>query len=439
MSEKSMKKLIVKIGEGSKQIQLTQEQIIFESMELTETLSDNDRLEFIGCNPSEFKLQVAGVSMQLKDEPIEVSVNVLGQEPVPLFKGYVDSAERTSNKRIKEIIAYDWLYTLASYDVTEWFNNYVFPATIKKFRTDLFTKIGLEAETITLNCDRFETPTFKDFVDQNADGTIYALDLIKNICQMEGKFGIINRYGKFEFRMMSKWEEGGGSVPSKTLFLPFVLMGGDEMVQKNATFYPTYRRVEFSEHDVKNVKAVEVKQSEKDTLRGFYGSSQRKYRAYGNILTRYADAESGLYQLMSESIYRSIENTMYTPFEAVNIGLPYLEVGDAVEYYVYDFEQSEKKHQDIYTLKTFIILKRQLKGIMSMTDTFSAKGDWTGAGFTSDLKNVNKEDKKLEKQVEKNTSDITDIKGSQLKVESVTALPANPDNNTIYLIQGSAG
>lgn len=431
MSENSRKSLIVKIGEGSKQFQLAPEQIVMESMELTESLSDDENLELVGCNASMFKIQVAKVAKDLEEEIIEVSVDVIGENPIPLFHGVIESADRTANKRIKEIIAYDRLYELSQRDVKDWFNTVTFPLKMKNFRADFFEHIGLDQTETTLGCDEFILTNPKEFVSKNVDEDLTALDVLKNICQMEGKFGIINRYGKFEYRSLELFEPANNKLPQR---LPFILKNTGKVI-KDSTYFPSYRSVDFSDFAVKNIKTVIVKQEESSDIGGYAGYEGRRYKVYGNIFTRYSDEQ--LYEQMAECIQRNIKNIEYTPFESVNIGLPFLEVGDAVQFYAYDFEESEKQGTDVSKLMTFVILKRTLKGIMSMTDNYSAKGQ-RGAQ-SSDFGWKNKEDKQIEKRVEKNENDIKDLQDTAIKVESVKTLPASTDANTIYLIQGTVG
>lgn len=138
-----------------------------------------------------------------------------------------------------------------------------------------------------------------------------------------------------------------------------------------------------------------------------------------------------------------MQGVTYTPFSAECTGLPYLEVGDPVQFYVYDFEQSDKQKKDVFVLKSFYVLSRTLKGIQSLTDTLSAQGEEKQRRFVSDLgvrEDVSTASlkEKTDKQDERIKS-LEDAADTGLKVESVTALPASPDPNTIYLIQGTVG
>lgn len=120
---------------------------------------------------------------------------------------------------------------------------------------------------------------------------------------------------------------------------------------------------------------------------------------------------------------------------------------DVVSFYVYDFKES--KTEDKYKLLYFPVLSRILTGYPSLHDEYSAAGERikkivTDLGVTEEVDQ--EQVKKNTEDIQKNSSDISELGGrvdsievNSLKVESVTTLPAEPDPNTIYLIQGSAG
>ena len=460
--ESENKHLIVTFPEIN--LTLTHSQIRKESMEIKEAILDQESIEFVGCIASQFKLQISSIKKKLKGKKIEVSIytDSTSDKPVKLFSGIVDSDERTGNKRSKEIIAYDMMYSLADEDVTTWFNAQMImlaagkKLTIKQFRNSLFAYLGITQEKRTLVNDSLSIKRLAELeevdegkeeeTDEEEQEKIYALDLIKAICQINGVFGIINRNGKFDYRRLGIGEESDdGAYPGvdpndKTngLYLPFVPGIGVTDLLTDSTFYPSYKSVTYEDYDVHGITRVYVRQSE-DTKAGYAGSDKKyKYIVQGNRFTLGTTKEEK--REIATAILNKVQGVTYTPFSAECTGLPFLEVGDPVQFYVYDFEQSDKQKKDVFVLKSFYVLSRTLKGIQSLTDTLTAQGEEKQRRFVSDLgvrEDVSNE--KLKEKVNQHDSRIQTLEETGLKVESVTALPASPDANTIYLIQGTAG
>lgn len=460
--ESENKHLIVTFPEIN--LTLTRSQIRKETMEIKEAILDQESIEFVGCIASQFKLQISSIKKKLKGKKIEVSIytDSTSDKPVKLFSGIVDSDERTGNKRSKEIKAYDMMYSLADTDVTTWFKTQVAylkmgkKLTVKKFRNELFAFIGLAQKKRTLTNDSFSIKQLVNLVgtedeeeaDEEEEEKIYALDLIKAICQINGVFGIINRNGEMDYRRLGVEDEDDGAYPGvdpndKTngLYLPFVPGIGVTDIITDSTFYPSYKSVTYEDYDVHGITKVYVRQSE-DTKAGYAGSDKKyKYIVQGNRFTLGTTKEEK--REIATAILNKVQGVTYTPYTAECTGLPFLEVGDPVQFCVYDFEESDRQKKDVFTLKSFYVLSRTLKGIQSLTDTLTAQGEEKQRRFVSDLgvrEDVSTASlkEKTDKQDERIKS-LEDAAENGLKVESVTALPALPDANTIYLIQGTVG
>ena len=208
-------------------VTLQESQIQAESLELEESLLEQNSIEFIGCISSCAKISIASVPQKLKNKKIVISIYTdnTQAEPVPLFTGYVVDDKRTSNKRLRNIVAYDEIYSLSDKDVTEWFNTQVAlleagkTITIKQFRNRLFTLLGITQKKATLSNDSFSIKKLTNMVkgeeaDIEEEEKIYALDLIKAICQINGVFGIIGRDGKFVYRRLGvDSENDNGAYP----------------------------------------------------------------------------------------------------------------------------------------------------------------------------------------------------------------------------------
>lgn len=420
--------------------------IYSESMKLNESILDKSSMEFVGCIASSLRIKVHGVKSDLKGKKIEVSINAGETEDITLFHGIVKSAMKQSNKQIKEIVAYDELYTKGNTEVAAWYKSLTFPISLKNLRNSLFNYVGIEQVDISL-------PNDGVVINRQYDpNTLQSLAVIKAICQINGAFGIINRENKFEYRIVGKISDV--PYPSETLFPSDILFPASPTValaaaerkaeEINAESFSFYKKVDYEEYEVKPIDKVTIRQSENEA--GVtYGSGTNNYIIQGNMFT-YGLSNADLIKI-AENVYNSIGGFAYYPFTSDNNGLPFLECGlDAVSYYMIDYENSTSDNV-VYNQQSFYILNREMTGIQNLRDSYKAKGEEYQSEFITDLQtqiDILKRDKKsdIKQQIEDYTYDKSTIDsmfagaGGGLNVESVSALPSSPDENTIYLIQG---
>lgn len=413
-------------------------QIYGQSLLLTEALIDNKKVEFVGCNSSEFKIQISGISQNVKGQKIVVSISADDTEKIPLFVGIVKKAEKQTNKNYKLITAYDELNSKGNLDLAAWYNSLTFPITLKAFRDSLFAYIGLEQETRDLPNDSMTIN--KEY----APTQLRAISVIKAICQINGAFGIINRYGKFEYRILTDFKENVGAYPP--LYPPFYpgvgAVEGEDGTEAKAIGF--YKKVDYEEYSVKPVEKVTIRQTDSE-LGVNYGEGTNNYIIQGNFFTL-NKSESEL-EKIAQNIHGSISGVEFVPFSAENSGYPYLEVGkDAVSYMAYDFEASHKaRTEDVYTEKVFYIFKRTLSGIQALKDVYSVQGEEYQTEFVTDVstqveqikQNLSVEvSNQLEINLPKYTYSKEEVDNMTLKVLSVKEVPTTWQPNTIYLIQG---
>ncbi len=426
------------------------EDIYTESLRLSEKLIDRQSMEFVGCIASMFKISVHGLNYDIKGKKIVVKIWTDGteDEPVTLFNGIVDSAVSQSNKWNKEITAYDELYTRGNTEVAAWYKSLKFPITLKELRDSLFRYIGLEQVETSLPNDGV---TIKKQYDPN---TLQALAVIKAVCQINGAFGIVNRAGKFEYRILGDIKQT--AYPSITLFPSQKLFPSDPSVAVaaasrlasdiGAEYFSFYRRVEYEEYEVKVIDKVTVRQSE-DDAGVTYGSGINNYIVQGNIFT-YGLSKQDL-TAIAKNIYNSIGGFSYYPFQSENNGLPFIECGlDAVSYYVVDWEKTMSGSEVVYEQRPFYVLNRELSGIQALKDSYSAKGEEYQSEFITDLQTqidlIKKKRGVDQNYLDENFYDkgaIDDMfanfeGGGGLKFELVDAPPVNGDDNTLYGILG---
>ncbi len=431
-----------------------------ESMRLKESIMDSNRVEFVGCISSMFEIQVYGVDAKLKNEFVRVSIKTENTESIPLFQGYVDSAQMQSNKNYKKITAYDILHNKGDIDVAAWYESLVFPITLKNLRDSLFNYIGI---------GQVETALPNDNVSINKQydpKSLKSLNVIKAICQINGAFGIINRQGKFEYRILAQ-NIIDAVYPSVSLFpsqglFPTNPDVAEAMAQRiadevQAEAFGFYRKVDFQEYEVKPVDKLTIRQSEEDD--GVtYGNGDNNYIIQANIFT-YGLSDEVLAQI-ARNVYRNVKGVAFRPFKSSNNGLPWVECGlDAVTYYVTNptgtgvIKLSDSTEEQNVT--SFYVFDRELKGIQALSDSYSAQGDEYQSEFITDLQTQIDTIKKntgvnVKDYVNDYVGDYTYDKGTiddmfanfdpgtggGLKFEIVNAPPVNGDENTLYGIIG---
>ena len=126
-------------------ITIAPEDIYEQSQSWTEAIFNKDSIEFVGCISSKYGIKINGLKQDVKGKELIVDMYTEGteDEPVRLFKGIVDSAEKTGNRNVKDIVAYDELYTKGSVDVAAWYKSHKFPDTIRGLRYSLFEFLGI--------------------------------------------------------------------------------------------------------------------------------------------------------------------------------------------------------------------------------------------------------------------------------------------------------
>ena len=134
-----------------------EDDILNESLEVSEVLESNEYLQFTGCSSSKATFTLLGISGNFKGEAVTITIKAGNTETIPLFHGYVDSqTTKDYTTGTCEFTCYDILYTIGQTDVATWYKNLSFPLTLGSFRASLFTYLGLTAVATTLVNDSIQ-------------------------------------------------------------------------------------------------------------------------------------------------------------------------------------------------------------------------------------------------------------------------------------------
>ena len=321
-----------------------------ESFELTEVLETEKFLTFIGCNSSQMKISLSNITDNLKGEYIEVSIQSGDTDIIPLFHGYVDTQTVTNyTTSTSDIVAYDYLYTLSTKDIAQWYIHLwddIESITLGDFRDSLFTYLDLNAETVVLPNDGIE------IVKEYSPRQMNALETIKALCQINGVYGIIDRYNVFRFRVLPKIS--GANYP----------------------IMPYYNSLDYQRWSVVGINKVTVRQNE-NVEGGYYGDGSNNYIIQGNIFTLNLEPET--LAVIAENVFTNVEGRPYIPYNSEVPGFPWMEVGDIQTYKVYDYDNNDFIDTPLY------LMRRVISGIVALNDIQSADGEQYQRIFISNL------------------------------------------------------
>lgn len=444
---------IVKLEFPSLNLTINTDKIYEETLNLEERLLSGNSIEFVGCLSSIFSIEVHDVTQNLKNQKIIASITMQGEEEwIPLFVGYVDSVKTRLEDSWKGLTCYDELYyKAADVDISTWYNT-LLPSesstvSLGDFRESLFTELGItQVET--------ELPNDDLIIKKEYDPkTLNALKTIKSICQINGVFGIINREGLFEYRHLAgitySLNPSDETNPGEEVF-PGVLSDEEESI-------PLYMKMEYEDFDVVPINKVLLRDSENDAGIA-YGTGSNVYIVQNNMFV-YGLSDATKVDV-ARNIYSNVAGLGYRPFEATNMGYPFLEVGTRVKYMVQDYTSGGGTLVEVSSF----VMNRRLKGIQFLTDRFNAVGEEFQKAFITDLQaqidmlrrnSVDPDDYYTKDDMdtmmssympletaEEAITEITDTALAQmtqpttLAVQSVYTLPSTRSANTIYLVQG---
>lgn len=181
---------------------LTNENIDKNTLTLQESICSEQYFIFGGCVCNQITFQAHhdqfnGTSEEFYPHgKIEVYIERKGTR-IKIFTGEIDSAERKANSLTRNFIAYDYLYKLRNTDIARWYKNQTTDKkkklTQKQFRDKLFEFLGLEQVSTKLHWDDTYVP------DTNNSNEMNVVNILKDLCLQNDRFGWMNRDGKFEY------------------------------------------------------------------------------------------------------------------------------------------------------------------------------------------------------------------------------------------------
>lgn len=376
----------LKITSDDGLINITNTELHQQQFELTESLCSEKELTFGACEASTIKFTVSNVFIPMKGKWITPAMVLDGHSDAPFrfgrYKVYSDvpTADRTK----REIIAYDAMYDIINADMSDWYES-TFPTkntemTMREFRRKFISHFGLQEAEITLVNDSMvveKTVSISESKESENTSVISTgemlsgKDIIRAICEINGCFGHIGRDGKFHYIYLLQDMQGlypanflyPDRVPELWDYLPQARTGhlypqDPKSTKISKNFYITCKYEDFH---VRLIDKLQVRKEENDIGAVVGNANGNGYIIENNFLVYGKNTDQ--LRTIANNIFNKITDIVYRPFEADCKGNPCFEVGDPVSLSTkYDIVES-------------YILKRTLKGIQALRDTFSANGE----------------------------------------------------------------
>lgn len=368
-------------------------QVPNDNLTLTQVLCSTDSLTFGQCGSAMVEVTVSDVLMDLTGKWFTLSIEVGGYEMMlGIYK--VQSFERQADRSKKKILAYDRMLNFAV-DVADWYQGLTFPISLKQFRTALCAHVGVPQKDVSLPLDDMQLTKTID------PSQISGRDVMKAICEINGCFGQIDVTGKFKYVFLG----ASGLFPSEELH-PSDDLFPSELEGETLSHY---KETKYEDFLVYGIDQVQIRQEEGD-VGVVYGGGKNSYIVQGNFLV-YGKNSTDLHNIAA-NLHNQISGKSYRPCRIVTSALPWVEPGDGIICYTTD---------DV--IETYC-LKRTIKGIQAMMDTFEAQGTRErkqSFGIGMQIMQLEGKTAVIKKSVEEVSVRVTDLKAETEAKFAITA------------------
>ena len=356
--------------------------VLSEQMTLHESICEEEQLKFGGCNASSFELTVFNLNSGIKGYEIE-PVLITKKTEIPLGVFYVETIEKYAGKDYKKLTAYDKMRYF-DVDVKDWYDSLTFPISVKNFRDSLCNYVGVEQNDVTLIADNVMLT--KELDSSNG---INGLSLMKQICEISGVFGRMDRYGKLDYLSL----ESSMLLPADDLFPANDLYpsagSGDSENSFNISTSLMYEHPLVEDFFTSNIDGVIIVDS--DGTQVITENNQNPYYVQDNFVIIGQTHETIM--ALANALLSKISSISYRPINSSKIkGQPYVECGDFISGEV-----------NGYVFEAYVF-QRDLTGIKALRDAYLCKGkemlENDMNGVTAQLQRLNKTTERVKTSVQ---------------------------------------
>ena len=320
-----------------------------------ESICSESQLAFGASESNYITLRTTGLGGSLVGQWLNVTCKVNDTTyQIGRYKVLTDvpNGQRTE----RTITAYDALYDIINADVAEWYNTLLpnddSTTTVAALRHSFMQHFNITENAASLVNDSL---TVKKSLQTNQ---LSGRDVVRDICELNGCFGHIDRDGHFKYVFLPKKQTP--LYPRTDLYPAADLYpnGGFNNfidIEKDYVFSGGTDSTFMCEPITKLII-----RSNTDDVGVTVGSGDNTFIVEGNILAM--GQEASTLETIGTNILGVISDVTYRPCNYDIVGNPLLEVGDGVNI-----------RTDKTTVYTYI-LQRVLKGVQSLTDTITASG-----------------------------------------------------------------
>lgn len=417
---------------------------------LSESLCSDSKLSFGKCESACLKIKIANTVNSLKGQTLQITETLDNKDDAPFKIGtyIVDEDTLTSDKKYRNITAYDRLYSISSINVSDWYSK-LFPSkqvpliryenvtkewtytgidgkeiteyyeelepityyqteyesiTLKAFRDSFFKHIGLTQQSTTLINDNMKISKSVDNID------LTAKDVLEAICEINGVFGKMSRDDVFiyvELKFPSR-----GLFPSKTLY-PNKSLFPQKPGNVDTRRLPMgeYKTLQVGDTNFEQITKLQIRQSEDDI--GYIAGDDTgvSYIIQGNFLT-YSSGTDEL-KTIANNVLSKISKVIFNPINITLQGNPCVETGDTIRI----VDTNNKVYMSY-------VLQRTLTGIQMLMDSIISEGDQSLAevnGIHHDIIKLQGKTNELSRLVEGTSSTLNDYaKGLKSEISQKT-------------------
>lgn len=331
------KQLILQFDET----QITNDMIYADQFSLTQSICSESELRYGGCESSMIKLKITTKDTGWAQEQAEFTAKmVLNHDYIHPFKigsFKIASSTVSYDQYYRDIVAYDKMYTMCQEDITAWANGLSYPMPLKTFRELLFAR---------LNCEYIDADLINDkaiiYAPPAMYKSLYAGDVLKDICEVNACFGIIDNEDRFKFVMIKRSENVGRVVVESE--------------------YPK-RNIQQEDYSTTPIGGMFLYQKHTDKIIK-YTVDTNPYVFEARALY-FGEDDTSLNTICS-NFYSEVRNTSrYYPFSAKNItGNLCVECGDRLQIAI----NGGDENIDDY------IFEKETTGIQVLKDSYAAQG-----------------------------------------------------------------
>lgn len=415
---------------------------------LSESLCSDSKLSFGKCESACLKIKIANTVNSLKGQTLQVTETLDNKDDVPFKIGtyIVDEDTLTSDKKYRNITAYDRLYSVSSINVSDWYSK-LFPSkqvpliryenvtkewtytgidgkeiteyyeelepityyqteyeaiTLKAFRDSFFKYIGLTQQSTTLINDNMKVSKSVDDID------LTAKDVLEAICEINGVFGKMSRDDVFTYVELKSF----ALFPSKTLYPNkslFPRKPGN--IDSRRLQMGEYKTLQVGDTNFEQITKLQIRQSEDDI--GYIAGDDTgvSYIIQGNFLT-YSSGTDEL-KTIANNVLSKISKVIFNPVNITLQGNPCVETGDTIR--IVD------TNNNVYMS---YVLQRTLTGIQMLMDSIISEGDQSLAevnGIHHDILKLQGKTNELSRLIEGTSSILNDYaKGLKSEISQKT-------------------